>query len=45
MTTVAIVLALAATVVGVALFARAVAAIVGVVRLGRPPAGPPGSAR
>ena len=36
MRTVAIVLALAATVVGVALFARAAAAIVGVVRLGRP---------
>ncbi len=36
---VAIVLALAATVVGVALFARAVARIVDVVRLGRPVAG------
>src|SRR5919107_4564009 len=36
MTTVAIVLALAATAVGVALFTRAAVAIVGVVRLGRP---------
>ena len=39
MTTVAIVVALAATVVGVALFTRAAVAIVGVVRLGRPLAG------
>ncbi|MBM7798598.1 Fe-S oxidoreductase [Microlunatus panaciterrae] len=36
---VAIVIALAVSVVGVGLFARAVAAIVGVVRLGRPTAG------
>ena len=36
---IAIVLALAVSVVGVALFARAVASIVGVVRLGRPLAG------
>jgi Fe-S oxidoreductase len=36
MTVVAVVLALAVSVVGVALFARAVASIVGVLRLGRP---------